>query len=123
MEKEKIYLAVKTRYISMRVDVDEILYLERHCRKILLVTENEEIEYYERLCFVTPLLDESFFSVLQGLYVNLEKVEYVRDHRCIFDCGKEVSLSDRAYAKLKVKHNAFYRMMQLEKLGVRGRET
>ena len=63
-----------------------------------------------------PFLDESFIPVLKGLYINLSKVEKVKEHRCIFSCGKEVLLSDRSYSKLRIHHNAFYRMRQLQSI-------
>lgn len=113
MEEKKYYLAIRTRNLSTRIDVEDILYLERRSRKVFVVTEGEEIEYYEQFDLVTPLLTEVFIPVRKGLYINLPKVRSVKDNKCIFSCGKEIHLPEKPFSKLKISHNAYYRTHQL----------
>ena len=116
MNEGKIYIAANTRWASTRIDIDEILYIERRLRKIRVVTEDRVIEYYDRMAFITPLLGENFYSVLRGFFVNLERIEEVKEGKVIFDCKIEVAIPVKVYPSLKRTHNAHYRTMQLDSL-------
>lgn len=110
MIPDRDFILVSTRWESTIVYLEEILYIERRLRKILVFTLNEEYEFYDDMEDIIPKLGENYFSLTSGVYVNLDYVKSVKDRRLIFDGGMELFLSQRSFIGLKRRHNAYYRL-------------
>lgn len=104
---------VKTRSESTKVDLKDILLIERRLRKILIVTTYTEFSFYERIIFIKPLLGDNFYEVLDGLFVNLDRTTSAKRGVLFFDNGHRLELSERSFVKAKRNHYAYHRLKQL----------
>ena len=115
--KNKSFLAVQTRWESTRVDLDDILLIERRLRKVFLVTSERLISYYDKIKHIEPLLGENYMKLLDGCFINLERMESAKEGILRFDTGFELPVSSRNFAKAKRSHHSYYRTRQLRESG------
>ena len=71
MEK---YVPLVTKHCVRKILPDEIVYIMKKSRKIMIVTDKEIYEYYGKLEQVSQILDRRFFACLRGCIINLDKV-------------------------------------------------
>ncbi len=107
------FITVKKRNESTKVFIKDIILIERRYRKIFLMTSERMVEYYEKLVYIEPLLGENFFQVIDGCFINLEKVISARDGLIYFENGYKLQLSERGFVKAKRNHYAYTRLRQL----------
>lgn len=93
------YVLVLTQSVAARINIEDIVFIERDRRKIRIVTNMEEYEYYEKMENIEPLLDGRFFPCLRGCYINLEKVVSMREQRITFEGGHTVYLGRENFLK------------------------
>ncbi len=86
---ERPFITIKTSRLIVRVPLDEILYVQRKCRKLQVETAGITYLYYEELKNVIPVLDGRFSQVLTGVIVNMDRISWVSNGLVRFDCGKE----------------------------------
>ena len=110
--KEKSFIVVWNRRESTKIDIDDILYIERRLRKIYLLTELREIEYYENLKYVEPLLEDYFFKIGSGTFINITKIKSVLEESVIFDCGLEIYIPRKISFRLRQKHRGYFHFKQ-----------
>lgn len=110
---EKTWLAVKTRSESTRVELSDVLVIERRARKIFVATTDRLISYYDQLRNIKPLLGDNFFEVYSGCLINLDRLDSAKEGILYFDNGYELPLSERSFVRAKQKHYAYYRVKQL----------
>ena len=111
--KDKLYIAVETRWESVRIDLDEVVIIERRLRKVFLLTTERSISFYDKIKYIRPLLGENFFEILDGCFINLERMKEAKDGVLVFDTGYVFPVSSRSFVKAKRKHFAYYRRKQL----------
>ena len=111
--KEKSFIVVWNRRESTKIDIDDILYIERRLRKIYLLTEVREIEYYEKMKYVEPVLADYFFKIGNGTFINITKIKSVQEDKVIFDCGLEMGIPRKIFFRLKQKHQAHFHFQQI----------
>ena len=78
---------------SMKVDVDEILYLEQYLRKTKIITERETHEMYSKIEDYQVYLGRNFLKCHRSLYVNMDKIVSMREQSIIFSSGEILYLS------------------------------
>ena len=113
---KRVFIAISTRKESTKLDIEEIITIERKSRIIKIVTAEREVSFYDKLIYIKPLLGDNFFEVSDGLLLNLEKMKTVTEGTVLFEGGLELILSERGYTKLKKKHFSYNRMKQLEEV-------
>lgn len=103
----KGYLAVKNKRQVSRVSVEEIMYILRDGRRLIVTTEEKEYVYYEKIDAIQGLLSESFYRPLDRCIVNMDYLKSVDviKRRMIFRNGDELFLGRDACSKTKA---AFY---------------
>lgn len=75
LNEEENFILVKTRGVSTRVLLKDIIYAEVYNRKIVLHTKQGEIEYYGKMSSLEEQLGEDFFRVHRAYLVHLKYVE------------------------------------------------
>ena len=110
------FIMVKTRYESTRVDLNDVLIIERRLRKIFLVTTERLFSFYEKIVFIDPLLGDNFYEVIDGCFVNFDRTLSAKEGKLRFDNGYEFPLSERSFAKAKKHHYAYLRLRQLRNI-------
>lgn len=105
--RERNYLAVKNNREVSKVPFDEIMYILRDGRRLIVVTPEREYIYYEKIQKAREEADLSFYRVTDGCLVNLLYVKSVdtKRRRVAFLNGDELSIGRDNIAKLK---RAFY---------------
>lgn len=98
------YIAVKNNRVVTKVYVNEIEYVLRDKRKLIISTDEGTYTFYEKIGNIAPLLDESFFPSLQGCYINLYKVKKMEDNQVIFDSGNSLYLGNHSFIRTKQKY-------------------
>jgi len=78
---------------SLKVDIDDVLYLEQYLRKTKILTENETHEIYSKIDDYLIYLGNNFLKCHRSLYVNMDKVISMKDQSIIFENGKNIYLS------------------------------
>ena len=114
MISDEDIIVIKTRSESTKLTLGEILLVQRKLRKLYIVSESRQYEYYEKMENVEPLLDEPFFQVLDGTYVNIEKIKTIHKGSILFDNGYEFFLRERVASKVRQKHTAYHKTKQLD---------
>jgi len=79
------YLIISNGKRPVQVKTRDVLWIERHLRKIYIVTDCETYEYYERMENIQPFLDSRFYPCLQGCYINFDKVKTMQEQKIIFE--------------------------------------
>ena len=110
--REKSFIVVWNRRESTKIDIDDILYIERRLRKIYLLTEIREYEYYENMKYVEPLLEDYFFKIGKGTFINIIRIKSVLEESVIFDCGMEIHIPRKISFKLRQRHRGYFHLKQ-----------
>ena len=103
----KPFLIITTKQAIYKVNIEEIVYIERFERKLLISTDKESFEYYEKIENVEPLLNEDFYKCHARFIVNLKKVTGVRDQTIFFSNDEMVYVGRNNFVKIKKAYYAF----------------
>ncbi len=82
------FIPLVTRKFSVKIPINDIVYIRRTERKLKIVIIDGEYEFYEKLEAIEPMLDQRFFHCLKYLIVNLEKVDKMEDNKIFFNNGE-----------------------------------
>lgn len=83
---------IKPRSI-IKVDVDEVLYIEQDLRKTKILTERETHELYSKIDDYLVYLGSNFLKCHRSLYVNMDKIISMKEQSIVFLNGDSVYLS------------------------------
>jgi len=89
---DKFIPVIKPR-LSVKVDVDEVLYIEQYLRKTKIVTEKETHEIYSKIDDYLGYLGSDFLKCHRSLYVNMDKIISMREQSIVFKNGERLYLS------------------------------
>ncbi|MBK5245908.1 MAG: LytTR family transcriptional regulator DNA-binding domain-containing protein [Peptostreptococcaceae bacterium] len=78
---------------SIKVDVDEVLYIEQYLRKTKILTESETHEMYSKIEDYLVYLGSNFLKCHRSLYVNMDKIVSMREQSIVFTNGDSLYLS------------------------------
>ena len=95
------YLIIENGKNVAKVNLKDIMYIERYLRKLRVVTAKEVYEYYEHLEKVLPILTSNFYPCLQGCYVNFDWVNAMREQRIIFENEQCIYLGRANFVKTR----------------------
>ncbi|MBO4235496.1 MAG: LytTR family transcriptional regulator DNA-binding domain-containing protein [Firmicutes bacterium] len=101
---EKKYLVVKNRKRVARVEADEIMYVLRDGRRLIVATMEGEYIYYDKMRSVECISGSEFYRLLDRCIVNmnyLKSVEVAR-RRLRFQNGDELFFGRDACSRMKV---------------------
>ena len=104
---EGAYITVFSGRCTRKISIDDILFIERHLRKLRIVMADEEVEYYERLEHILPQLDERFFPCLQGCYINFQRVKSMELQQIIFEEGKSFYVGRANFLKTRKAYKKY----------------
>lgn len=95
---EESYIIVKTKGITRKILLNDIIYAEVFNRNIILHLKNEQIEYYGKLKELETISGNTFFRTHRAYLVNLK---YVTSYEAgkVYMKDKEVLLSKSNYSE------------------------
>lgn len=79
--------------LSLKVNVDEILYIEQYLRKTKIITETETHEMYSKIDDYLVYLGSNFLKCHRSLYVNMDKIISMKEQSIVFFNGNSLYLS------------------------------
>ncbi|MBQ7245887.1 MAG: LytTR family transcriptional regulator DNA-binding domain-containing protein [Firmicutes bacterium] len=100
---KKNYLVVRTRSAVTRLEREEIVYVLKDERRLIVVTQEKEYVYNATMEAVEEVADSSYYRPLDRCYVNLSHLKSVdtERRRLIFMNDDELFLGRDACAKMK----------------------
>ena len=108
---EKQFIPLITRKFSLKVWVDDIVYIQKKDRKLKVATDRVCYEYYEKLQNIEPYLDQRFYYCLKSLVVNLDKIDKMTDQTIFFQNGETFFLGRENYIKAKQTYSAYLKKL------------
>jgi len=105
------YIPFVTRKVSLKIPINDVIYVLRQDRKIKIVTDYGSYEYYEKLKNVEHHLDERFFHCLKGLIINFDKVEKMEDQTIFLKNGECWMINKGNYVKAKQTFSAYLKKL------------
>ena len=97
MRKEYVY--VKTGKSIIRVNLDEIIYVEKEGREAILVTEKEEIRWYCTMDRMKELVDERFITCHRSYLVNMDKIIRMENQNIWLEGGFNIIFGRESFRK------------------------
>lgn len=104
--KEEPYIVVKTKGITRKILLRDIIYAEVFNRNIVLHLKNEQIEYYGKMKELEAISGNTFFRTHRAYLVNLKYVTSYEARR-VYMKDKEAWLSKSNYSEF-VKAFLYY---------------
>jgi len=78
---------------SIKVDVNEVFYIEQYLRKTKILTERETHEIYSKIDDYLGYLGSNFLKCHRSLYVNMDKIISMTEQSIVFENGESLYLS------------------------------
>jgi DNA-binding LytR/AlgR family response regulator len=98
--------------VSAKVQLKDVVMIARDRRKLRIVTSGREYCYYDKIENILQLLDQRFYSCLQGCYINLDHVVMAAEQRIVFDNGVNLELGRDNYIKTKQTYDRYLRTLR-----------
>ncbi|HAH94918.1 MAG TPA: hypothetical protein DCM01_14385 [Dielma fastidiosa] len=106
--QQNAYLAVKTRFETIRVRIDTIYYVETEKGHVMIHTEDEIIECYSTMEKIeTVLREEGFFRCHNAFLVALKAVKKVQLNDIVLNNGTVIALSKNRKKQFKQVYTDF----------------
>ena len=105
----KKYLPVITKQYSRKVEIKDIIYIEQHQRRLVIVTDDETFVYYESMDDIMHYLDKEFYRVMKKLTVNMDRIVLIKEQCLLFDSGQCLYLGKENYIKAKQRFTSYLR--------------
>jgi DNA-binding LytR/AlgR family response regulator len=97
---------IKTRE-SIRVRVEEVLYVEQYLRKTKILTETGSHEVYCKISDYLDYMGDNFLKCHRSLYVNMDNVISMKDQTVYFKNGESILLSRDKYTAAKQRFSRY----------------
>lgn len=107
------YIPMVKRGTVSRVPVNQVVYITRARRKIRIVTMDGPVEFYEKMENVHPFLDKRFYSCLNSLIINMDRVEKMENQTIYFANGEEVSIGRDSYIRSRQWFAAYLKKLTI----------
>ena len=108
MEK---YVPLVTTNCVRKILLDEIVYIMKKTRKLMIVTDTEIYEYYGKLEQVSRVLDRRFFACLRGCIINLDKVLRMEEQVIYMTNGEPISVGRDSFIRAKQYYTAYLKKL------------
>ncbi|BCJ96594.1 DNA-binding response regulator [Anaerocolumna cellulosilytica] len=112
--KEKQYIIVGGVGEKIKLELDDILYVEASGHYVSIYTEKTSYEVKMNMNEITNELNDSFISTHRSYAVNLHHVERITKSECHLKGGHSVPVSRGAYKKVNQEFIIYYKGGGLE---------
>lgn len=110
------YMEIKIRFETIRIETQDILYIEKRRNRSIIHTKKQEYTCYETLKQLAEKLDKNqFVYTHQGYIVNFKEIKEVDKQAVIFAGHVEVPLSRSCYKDIKNRFDQELDKIRLEK--------
>ena len=105
------YIPVITKNRVVKIYLQDIVYIMKKQRKIVIVAEKEQFAYYGRMEIIKCHVDQRFFFCLQNFVINLDKVDRMEDQTIYFVNGETFWLGRDNYVRAKQYYTAYLKKL------------
>ena len=95
------FLTVKLVGRVCRYSLDQVLYMEKQLRKIMLVTSGETVCFYGTFSDIQPQLDRRFIRCHGSYLANMDHVAELREGEFLMQEGQKVPISRRSLSQVR----------------------
>lgn len=95
------YLPIVTKACTTRVRISDVMMISRNYRKLEIKAESGDFQYYEKLDNIVGCLGRQFYRCSDGIIINFEKVECMKQQSITFSNGCRVELGRDCYLKAR----------------------
>lgn len=95
----RLYIPVETKQETSRVYLDEIIYIEKNRREIILITNNGSVAFYSVMAHIKQYTDERFLDCHRSYLFNMDKIRGMKDQMVHLDPDYYVFLGREAFRK------------------------
>ncbi len=96
--QEDFGLIITDENLKKKIDIRDIMYIERQQAKSIIVTQEKEYQVYETITSLCERIGEGFIRVNQGEVVNAELIKEIKGNTIYLKDGKEMTIG-RTYRK------------------------
>ncbi len=89
------------------IPFDEIVYMEKDLRKIIIHTAKGNISFYGRYCNVMPLLDERFANCHRSYVLNMNEIRCLSEEVIVMSNDDTVCFGTKCFQRLKRAYEAY----------------
>lgn len=97
MEKKHIF--IETGNAIIRVDLSQIIYIEKVGRKALVVTENGVITWYRTMDQLKTVTDERFMKCHRSYLINMDKIVKMESQNIWLEGGFHIIFGRESFRK------------------------
>jgi len=83
------------------IPYDDIIYMEKDLRKIVVHTMKGEIAFYGKFCDVMPLLDERFTNCHRSYVLNMDEIRCLSDDVIVMSSEESFRFGLKCFQRLK----------------------
>ena len=91
------------------IPFEEIIYMEKDLRKIIMHTKKGDITFYGRYCDVMPLLDERFANCHRSFVLNMDEIRRLSENRIIMSNDDTIRFGIKCFNRLKRAYREYYK--------------
>ena len=94
-------LIIKSKRGSYALPVEDIVFMEKRLRKILVHTMTQSIEFYGRFSEIIPLLDNRFLHCHRSYVINMDKIVVMSYNQIFVTTNKGIYFGRDTYGRAK----------------------
>ena len=104
--QDTIYIKVRQTMCAVRLD--DILYMEKQYRQIIIhVADGEDVCFYGKYDDVMPLLDSRFVHPHESYVINMQHIQRLGNHEAVMFGGDRIVMGTRCFGKLRKAYDDY----------------
>ena len=92
---------VKKNHGFITFPIDDIVYMEKDCRKIRLYTIEQELEFYGNFSEIEPYLDERFMCCHRSYVINMDFIVWMSGCKIFLEPNKMIYMGRDSYSRAR----------------------
>lgn len=83
------------------LSLDDIVYMEKALRKIIVYSMDASIEFYGKFADIAQYLDRRFMSCHRSYMINMDKIVVMSGNRIFFENNENIILGKNTYGRAR----------------------
>jgi len=95
------FIPIWTRWETGRVNLDEIIYIEKDLKKISIHTYGREVSFYGKMHQIEEYLDSRFLVCHRSYLFNMDKIVHMGNQTLELETGARIHLGRESFRKAR----------------------
>lgn len=96
---EKKYIFIETGNAIIRVDLSQVIYIEKVGREALVVTEKGVITWYRTMAQLREVTDDRFIKCHRSYLINMDKIVKMENQTICLEGGFSIIFGRESFRK------------------------